>query len=297
MEMFPSFNARAVGLSIAAVETIDLAADAGFGGVDLLVRDMIEEGERPDELRRRMDDLGLVGGAFPLPVSWRGDEATFRGDLARLPRLADVAALLGLRCTGTWVMPEIPRHLAGSGPEEARLATVAFHVDRLGAIADVLGSRGIRLGLEVIGVERFRSGRSPLFATRLGDVAPILSALASTSAGVGLLLDTFHLYASGESLDEVLALGDESIAWVHVADLPANGTTDRSLIEDHDRGLPGESGAIPNREILQILQDRGYAGPVTSEPLSGCRSLRGLDPAAIAQRVGQTLHAVWPRSR
>jgi sugar phosphate isomerase/epimerase len=296
MTMFPSFNARAVGLSIPAVETIGLAAAAGFAGVDLLVRDLIEAGERPEALRRRMDDFGLVGGAFPLPVNWRGDEAIFRDDLAALPRIADAAAVLGLTRTGTWVMPEIPVGLASKGPEAARRATVAYHVDRLGAIADILGSRGIRVGLEAIGVERFRSGRSPSFVTRLGEVAPILSALSSASAGVGLLLDTFHLYASGESLEDVLTLGVESIAWVHVADLPEGGPTDRSLIEDHDRGLPGACGAIPNREILQILQDRGYRGPVTPEPLQGCRSLQGLDPDAIAQRVNQTMRAVWPRS-
>src|SRR4051812_29860497 len=104
--MFASFNARAVGLKLSAAATLDLAAGAGFAGVDLLVRDLLEAGDDPRVLRARMDDLGLRGGAFPMPVHWCGDAATFARDLARLPRLAEAAAILGLSRTATWVLPE-----------------------------------------------------------------------------------------------------------------------------------------------------------------------------------------------
>ena len=43
--MFTSFNARAVGLfELSAEETVDLAAAAGYDGVDLLVRDLVRSG-------------------------------------------------------------------------------------------------------------------------------------------------------------------------------------------------------------------------------------------------------------
>ena len=87
--MFSSFNARAVGLaSLSAEEAVDLAASAGFGGVDLMVRDLLRAGTDPAGIRSRMDAHGLRGGAFPMPVAWRGDEAEFRRDLADLPGLA-----------------------------------------------------------------------------------------------------------------------------------------------------------------------------------------------------------------
>ena len=44
--MFTSFNARAVGLTLSASETLRLAAKYGFGGVDLLVRDALDDGVR-----------------------------------------------------------------------------------------------------------------------------------------------------------------------------------------------------------------------------------------------------------
>ena len=164
--MYTSFNARALGLDLSAEETLAIASEAGFEGVDLLVRDLVERGEDPATVRARMDDLGLRGGAWPLPVDWRGDSRRFARDLARLPKLAEAARLMGLSRTGTWVMPETPDRPEGDDPAVIaahRAALVAFHVERLGAIARILAEHGSRLGLEVIGVETFQDrARSPV---------------------------------------------------------------------------------------------------------------------------------------
>jgi sugar phosphate isomerase/epimerase len=285
--MFPSFNARAAGLTLSAVETIDLAASAGFAGVDLLVRDLILAGDDPKSLRQRMDDVGLVGGAFPLPVSWRGDRATYLRDLAELPRLADTASILGLRRTGTWLLPEVPTDLD-------RESALEFQLDRVGAIAEILGRYGIRIGLETIGVARSRTGRTARLFTRQSDLGPILAPLAKAHRNVCQLLDTFHLYAASETLDEALPTGIGPLVWVHVADLPDDATGDRDKIVDEFRGLPGEHGAVDNVAALKALADRGYDGPVTAEPLGQCRALTGLQPAAAALAIAQALRSVWP---
>lgn len=201
--MYTSFNARAVGLDLSAGETIAQAAAAGFGGVDLLVRDLVDSGDDPAELRDRMDDCGLRGGAFPLPVRWRGDAGEFARDIERLPRYAETAAALGLRRTGTWVMPETP----GTGVGDDRVATRAIHVGRLGADARVLGDYGIRLGLEVIGVASSRPGRGRPFVHRMSDLDPLLSEIAWDAPGLGVVVDSFHLYAAGEPVKAGLAWG------------------------------------------------------------------------------------------
>ncbi len=290
--MYPSFNARAVGLTLTAFETIEIAAEAGFVGVDLLVRDMHQAGVRFDDVRRQMENLGLVGGAFPLPVNWRGDEPTLSRDLDELDRLADLAASLGLTRTGTWVMPEVPLTLAGT--DDFR-RTLAFHLDRLGTIAAVLGSRGIQLGLEVIGVERSRSGATPRFMTRISDLRPLLDPLQLAHPNVGVLLDTFHLYAADEALADALEVGGESIVWVHIADLPSGASADRTQIEDAFRGLPGDHGAVESQSTLQTLRERGYQGPVTAEPLGRCSSIAGLNARKTALAVARSLRSIWPR--
>ena len=287
--MFSSFNARAVGLAgLSASETVDLAADAGFEGVDLMVRDIVQAGDDPAAVRARMDRLGLRGGAFPMPVEWRGDEAAFRRDLADLPRLAAAAATLGLTCTGTWVMPETP------GPLDDRREVAALHVRRVGAIARVLGDRGIRVGLEVIGVESSRSGRGTPFVTRLADLDRELGAIWTEAENLGILLDAFHLYAAGESIEAGLAWGVDRVVWAHVADLPASAPDDRSIVVDSDRGLPGENGVVDVRGFLARLAREGYEGPVTVEPMADCRSLAGLGAYDVARRVNAALTDAWP---
>ncbi len=283
--MFPSFNARAIGLTLSADETLDLAVEAGFLGVDLLLLDLIQEGVDPRSLRTKMGDLALRPGAFPLPMTWRGDSATFQRGLAALPPLAECAAALGLTRTGTWVMPETSWSIE---------QTFAMHVDRLGMIARVLEPHGIELGLEVIGVASSRSGQGTPFIHRLSDLDPLLDALQAQAGNIGLLVDAFHLYAAGEPVETALGRGAEGIVWAHVADLPATASADRSAIQDMDRGLPGEHGAVECATLLQAMNLSGYNGPVTAEPMAACRSLQGLNPREKARRVAGALRSVWP---
>ena len=289
--MFASFNARAVGLAeLSALKTIDLAAEAGFEGVDLLVRDLVRSGDDPRAVRRRMDDLGLRGGAFPFPFNWRGDENSFRRDLEAQGPVFEAASVLGLTTTGTWVLPELP------GPDADRKDVAALHVRRLGAVARSLDPWGIKLGLEVIGVESFRPGLAPLFVARLADLDFEIGAIWGESKNLGILLDAFHLHAADEPIEAGLAWGIERVAWVHVADLASDGPVDRRAIVDTERGLPGENGAIDVKGFLNRLALEAYEGPVTVEPLAKCRSLAGLGPVDVAKRVKRSLDEVWPKS-
>jgi sugar phosphate isomerase/epimerase len=294
--VFSSLNAKALGLALPAEEVIDLAAAAGFGGVDLLVRDLVESGSDVAGLRSRIVDRGLRPGAWPLPVDWRGDEGRFRYDLARLPRYAGAAEALGLSRTGTWVLPETPGPLPpGTTPDAYRNATIDWQIERLSAVARVLNDFGVRLGLEVIGVESFRSGKGIPLTCRLADLGGALDRLRSRSANVGVLVDVFHLYAAGEDVAEGLRPGAEDVVWVHVADPPAGAPPHLGTIRDDDRGLPGESGRVDVRGFLQGLDRLGYEGPVTAEPMPGCRSLAAKSPEAAVRQVADALRGVWPR--
>lgn len=285
-------------MNLPAGETIELASKCGFDGVDLAVRDLLDGGEDPVRLRARMNELGLIGGAWPLPVAWRGDAGKFAEDLERLPFYAEAAATLGLLRTGTWVMPETPRQPVSEESLESVLTEVAaLHVERLGAIARVLDVHGVRLGLEVIGVESFRKGEGIPFVPRLADFDQRLGALWDEAPNLGILIDAFHLYAAGETVEAGLPWGVGRVVWVHVADLPKGAAADRRLMHDNDRGLPGEHAAVDCRGMLERLERAGYAGPVTAEPMPGCRSLAGLNPEATAHHVAAALHSVWPRKR
>jgi sugar phosphate isomerase/epimerase len=302
--MYPSFNARALGLRLSAEETIDLAAEAGFAGVDLLVRDLVDSGADPAALRRRMEDQGLRGGAWPFPFDWRRGEVPTHRVEGVLSRYAEAAAILGLTRTGTWVLPEVIEGAPGD-EADARRATREFHRCELGRIARILAEHGTRLGLEVIGVESSRSGGRAPFLCRMADpeLGELLRDLDAaiprplrerTWWPVGVVVDPFHLYAAGEGIEAALSWGVEGVIWVHVADLPAGAGGERSAIRDRERGLPGESGAVDCRGALRRLAELGYDGPVTVEPLPGCRSLAGQGAGSLARSVARALHAAWP---
>lgn len=287
--MYPSWNARAVGLNLEAHDTILVAAKVGFEGVDLLVRDLVDSGVDVGELRRRMDDLGLRGGAWPLSVNWRGDAARFHGDLERLHLYADAAQRLGLKRTGTWVLPEcLPPSI--EEVDDIR-RTTAFHVERLGKIADVLASHGISLGLEIMGPVTASTGSRTAFVRRYVDLPERLGQLRQEHTNVGVLIDAFHLFAAGEGPEAGLVWSANAIVWVHVAD---SAKPDPTTVHDHERALPGETGLGDTRALLEHLAWEGYEGPVSAEPLGLCQSLVGLEPLAVARRTLAALQSTWP---
>ena len=285
-----------MGLDLSAEETIEIAAKAGFDGVDLLIRDIVESGADVDELRRRMDDLGLRSGGWPLPVNWRNDAETFESDLKRLPRLAEAAARLGFYHTGTWVRFESdPIEAEALGDEMARERVVeeatARQMERLGRIARILNDHGSRIGLEIIGPRGERTRRGVPLVGTYAELARRFGPLRDEHANVGVLVDAFHLFAAGEDLGDALAWGPSSVVWVHLAD-PAR--RDRRTLRDVERALPGESPPSPCASLLTALAQIGHQGPVTVEPLGRCRSLEGLDPSPRAFKTGEALRRVWP---
>ena len=294
--MYGCWNARAVGLDLSAEQTIEVAAKAGFEGVDLLVRDIAESGADADELRRRMDDLGLQGGGWSLPVNWRNDAETFEADLKQLPRRAKTAARLGLFRTGTWVRfesePVASEELGNEGAgERISEASTALQIERLGRIARMLDDHGSRIGLEIIGSRSERTGRGVPLVGTYAELARRFAALREAHRNVGVLVDAFHLFASGESLDAAMAWGPSSVVWIHLSD-PAHG--DRSTLRDVERDLPGESPSSLCAGLLAGLAERGCQGPVTVEPLWRCRSLEGLNPLQMAIKTREALRRVWP---
>ncbi len=108
---------------------------------------------------------------------------------------------------------------------------------------------------------------------------------------MGVLIDAFHLFAAGEGPEAALIWGVDSIVWVHVAD---SAQSDPTIVNDHERALPGETGLGDTRALLEHLARRGYKGPVSAEPLGMCASLVGLEPLAAARRTRAAMQSVWP---
>ena len=75
------------------------------------------------------------------------------------------------------------------------------------------------------------------------------------------MIDTFHYYKSGITLQEVEAIPVELISIVHVndsEDLPLGELTDQNRLYMGD-------GVIPLKEIMKILKRKKYCGAISVE--------------------------------
>lgn len=282
--MYKNLNPGAIGLQVDWITALDLARDAGFAGADLHLAEaekMAAE-QSIEAVRALYADRGLQIGGWSFPVNWRAGDTEFYSDLAKLPAQAKLAADLGCFRTSTWVLSFSDQ------------LTRREHFDRVRRrfrlAAEILADHGHRLGLEFIGPRTLRAGRKHGFIHTMDGMLALCCAIGMDN--VGLLLDVWHWYTSRGTLDDVRQLTAEDVVYVHINDAPAG--VDVLDQVDNVRCLPGETGVIPNGDLLQALHRIGYDGPVTVEPFNQrLREIAAADPLEAARLTSRSLDQVF----
>jgi sugar phosphate isomerase/epimerase len=279
--MFPNLNAPAIGVHASLPETIALAQAYGFEGIDFSISEVagLADSYGLGYVQDLFAAADIRPGAWDFPVNFRQDQATWQRGLEALPGLAGVAKKLDCDRTATWIMP--------CSDELEFNQNLKFHVDRLRPAAEILADHGCRLGLEFVGPETLRNSQRYPFIYTLAGMIELGQAI--DTGDVGLLLDSFHLYTSRGSIDEVRQLNNCDVVAVHVNDAPTEVPLDEQL--DNVRTLPGETGIIEIVDFLEALQAIGYDGPVTAEPFS--HRLQALSPADAVSETGLAMRRVW----
>lgn len=278
--MYRNLSPGAIGIKCGLIEELDLAQQAQFTGVDLNLAEAEQLGAAA--VRDAYAERGLRMGGWSFPVNWRGTETEFTEGLHRLPAQAQLAADLGCFRTITWVL-SYSDHL----PRKAHFDLVLHRFRRS---AEILQAYGHRLGLEFIGPRTLRAGRRHGFIHTMDGMLALCDAI--DTGNVGLLFDVWHWYTSRSTLDDVRQLTRDDVVYVHINDAP----TGIDVLDqvDNRRCLPGETGVIPNGELLRILQEIGYNGPVTVEPFNqALRELCERDPLKAAIVTRESLDRVF----
>jgi sugar phosphate isomerase/epimerase len=291
--MFKNLNPEALGLSTSQNELIELALSFGFRGIDLDVVELaaqVKEQGLP-KARRLLDSAKLKIGAFKLPVRWYADEATFRGDLQKLPDLLGPAVEIGATRAMTNIEP--------ASDERPYHQNFEFHQKRLAELAAALEPKGVRLGVGFSAAASDRQGKAFEFIHTLDALLMLLGMTPAKNLGVSL--DLWHLWASGGSFDVVRTkLKPEQIVAVQVADVadpgpePEGQTPDGQTADGQpiaSRRLPGETGTIDTPAVLTALAEMGYSGPVT--PLPHSSQFAGMRRDQIVKLAGERLDAAW----
>jgi len=264
-------------------EAIALAKGAGFESVQFDVREaaaLIDE-RGIEAVRALFEDAEVRPAVWGLPVAYR-DDAQLDGDLAALPRLARVAIDLGTPLATAGIMPG-----SNDRPHDENLA---WYVDRLRPIAEILAREGCVLGLEFIGPKTFRSPFAHEFISTLGGTLDLARQIGT--GNVGVLLDAWHLYTSGDSVEAMAGLRASDVVAVHVNDAPPGIPVDEQM--DLVRDLPMETGVIDILPFMARLAEIGYDGPVMPEPfLASLDDLASRDPVAAAKEAARTMRRLW----
>lgn len=277
--MIPTFNPVTPGFHVPFLDFLDAARAGGFPAVDYYIGpfDETARSRSLDAAKELLTARGLVMGSFGLPVEFRKDEATFRQELAELPRLAGLARELGTERCCTWLYP---------ATDEPVAEYTSRFIRRLRMCAEVLNDAGIRFGIEWVGPKTLRTMRHEFIHTLPG-VLELIGAIDRPN--VGVLFDSFHWFTSHATVDDILSLSPEQIVLVHLNDAP-DKPADEQI--DNERLLPGE-GIIDLSGMLGALKTIGYDSYVSVETFS--EHLPRMHPNEVAIATKRALDGVLPQ--
>jgi sugar phosphate isomerase/epimerase len=260
----------AIGVQAGYPQLVELAARHGFESIapDPAYLATLSDAERAD-LLASMKSKNLTFGAAGLPVEFRRDEETFRKGLELLPAAALALQKAGATRVGTYIMP--------NSDELTYLANFQRHADRLREVARILGDHGLRFGLEYVGPKTLWTARKYPFLHTLAETRELIAAIDRPN--VGLVLDSWHWYTAGETVEDLKTLTNDDVVACDLNDAPAGLPVDQQI--DSRRELPAATGVIDLKSFLETLVSIGYDGPVRAEPFNA--PLNALDnDAALA---------------
>lgn len=266
------------------VTDIQHAKAAGYSGIELQSPKLyryLDAGYDVQTLPPLLEGLEVTGLGAVLDIERQGaDREVFLAEVRRMCAIAiAVGAPIVQLCTGPvdWnvvkdfragrLKPDDRRYRATLGLEESDAVRVTAANVR--DAADIASGFGLDLYLE------------PLAWARLNRCRHALAVIEQAGRdNVGLALDTWHFWTTGDTLDEVRALPGELIKAVHISD---------GLDLDRETDVPDQSvhrdvviggGAIPLQEWVDAIKTTGYDGWWVSEMFSTRANEQ--DPAMIA---------------
>lgn len=221
-------------------------------------------GGQVEDLLADLKAKNLDWGAAGMPVDFRTSAESFQKGLDALPAQAKGLQRAGVTRIGTWIRP--------SHESLTYRANFAQHVERLRQIATILGDHGLRFGLEYVGPKTSWIAAKHPFVHTLAEQLELIAAIDRPN--MGLVLDSWHWYTAGETVDDLRALKNEQIVACDLNDAPKGIPVDEQ--KDLTRDLPCATGVIDLKAFLQVLVDIGYDGPIRAEPFKA--ELRSLPP-------------------
>ena len=265
-----------IGVTANQQVAIELAGKHGFESVtpDSYTLGKLSDADR-DEFLGMMTEKNLVWGSAGLPVEFRKDQAQFDEDFKSLAKRAAGLKNAGGTRMGTYIMP--------CHDELTYVQNFRLHADRLRQCAQVLADHGIRFGMEYVGPKTLWTSKRYSFLHSLAGLRDLIDEI--NVEGVGVVLDSWHWYTAGETVEDIKSLTNNNVVGCDLNDAPKGLAIDQQI--DNQRELPMATGVIDTKAFLEALISINYDGPVRAEPFNA--PLNAMDNDAA---VGATAKAM-----
>lgn len=257
-----------IGVSANQMETIELAVRHGFEAVEPFGNFLATlSDQQMADLLGKLKENRLVWGAAGLSVEFRKEDGEFSESMKSLPKISAGLQKAGVDRVGTWLMP--------AHNSLTYLQNFRQHSKRLRETAQVLKDHGQRLGLEYVGTQNSRNNRKYPFVHTLAETRELIAEIGT--GNVGFVLDSWHWWTAGDTVEEILGLKKEEVVSVDLNDAPASLPKQQQI--DGKRELPCATGVIDVAAFLNALKRINYDGPVRAEPFNKVLNDLDNDPA------------------
>ncbi|PSR53391.1 xylose isomerase [Adhaeribacter arboris] len=223
------------GHKLGFVKELEVASKAGFRSVEIwmdTLQNYLKEGGTVQDARKRISDLGLkIENAIGFATWIVDDDTTRNKGLEQLKQEMELLAQIG--CHRTAAPPMGATEQPGLDLKKA--------AERYRTILELGEKTTVMPQLEMWG-----------FSKNLSRVSEVMYvALESGHPKARVLLDVYHLYKGGSSIESLALVGKPALEIFHVNDYAADMPV--ATITDADRIYTGD-GVAPIRKILQAVK-------------------------------------------
>lgn len=252
--MLKNFSPHSLGINGRQSELIELALTYAFRGMDVDLYEMLRRSQRTSvddaaKYLRAATDIQI--GGFNLEVDLDADDEAFTSQVGALHPLADLAAELGATRAYT-TLPAATNRLPYHEYHE-------IQTSRLGQIAEVLGGKGIKLGVDFNACSDQGEGKEFDFVRKVEGQIAIVRGVGNEH--VGYVVDTWDWAIGGGAMDQFSELKADEIVAVRLGSVPDD--VDSSKAVASDRVLPTADGPLNHVNLVKHLASIGYKGPIS----------------------------------
>lgn len=229
-------------------EVVDLAARAGYDGIEPWIREIEryrQEGGSLDDLRRQIADAGLrVESAIGFAQWIVDDDQARKSGLDQMKRDMELVRSIG--------GDRIAAPPVGGHRSDASQIDLFAAAERYRAVLEIGEELGVTPQAEIWGPSKNLS--------RLGEA--VFVAIESGHPQACVLPDVYHIYRGGSEFSGLGLIAGSRIHCFHINDYPAG--KQRTEYKDSDRVFPGD-GVAPLTDIMRTLRSIGFRGALSLE--------------------------------